>query len=110
MTSLARVPTRRFIFAALLVSVAAGVCNVLDKLTWHHARSVSHAFDIAGFILFWASYILLWALLVIGPFRPQAGFSLQGQCGSRATNFFLALGGLVLLHLWGALAFALAFS
>ena len=94
----------------MLISAAAGVCNVLDKLTWHHARSVSHVFDIAGFILFWASYILLWALLVLGPFRPRTEFSLHGECSSRATNFFLALGGLLLLHLWAALAIAFAFS
>ena len=110
MTALARVETRRFIFAALVISVAAGVCNLLDKLTWQHARSVSHVFDIAGSILFWASYILLWALVIIGPFRPQAVFSLRGECGSRATNFFLALGGLLLLHLWAVVAFTLAFS
>lgn len=110
MTSLAQIQTRRFIFLAVLVSAAAGVCNVLDKLTWQHARGVSHVFDIAALLLFWAAYILLWALLVVGPFRPRTEFSLRGDCGQRATNFFLALGGLVILHLWAALSIALAFS
>jgi len=110
MTSLARVPTRRFIFVAIFLAAAAGVCNVIDKLAWHHAPALSRVFDAAGFILFWASYVLLWALLIAGPFRPQTGFSLHGDCSSRATHFFLALGGLIFLHLWGALAFAIAYS
>lgn len=110
MTSLARVQTRQLIFAAVLIWAAAEVCNVLDKLTWEDARPVSQFFDVANIILFWASYILLWGLLVLAPFRPRTEFSLHGSCGCRAANFFLALGALILLHLRAALALAHAIS
>jgi hypothetical protein len=110
MTALAQVQTRHLIFAAIITSVLAGVCDFLDKLSWQYARSVSHAFDITAMILFWASYILLWALLILGPFRPQAEFSIQGECGKRATNFFIALGGLLAIHVWVVLEAVIAFS
>lgn len=105
MKSLTRVETSRFLLVAILTAAAAGVCDILDRLTWQHARSVSHIFDLAGFILFWASYFLLWALLIVGPFRPQTEFSLRGACCDRAANFFIALGTLVLLHFWVLFAF-----
>ncbi len=105
MKSLARVETSRFLLVAILTAAAARGCAILDRLTWQHSRSVSHVFDLAGFILFWASYNLLWALLIVGPFRPQAEFSLRGACCDRAANFFIALGTLVLLHLWVLFAF-----
>lgn len=108
MQSLTRVKTNRFILTAVLMLVTAGFCDILDRLTWHHSRLVSEFFDMAALILFWASYILLWALLVLGPFRPHAEFSLRGLCKSRAANFFLTLGALLLLHFWiAALAYTL---
>ncbi len=100
MKSLARVETGRFLLVAILTVAAARVCDILDRLTWQHARSVSHVFDLAALILFYASYNLLWALLIVGPFRPQAEFSLRGACCDRAANFFISLGALVLIHLW----------
>ncbi len=105
MKSLTRVPTGRFLLVAILTAAAAVGCHFLDKLTWQHARSVSHVFDLAALILFWASYNLLWALLIVGPFRPQTEFSLRGACCDRAANFFIALGALVLLHFWVLFAF-----
>lgn len=78
MKSLARVETSRFLLVAILTAAASGGCHILDRLTWKHARSASHVFDLAAFILFWASYNLLWALLIVGPFRPQTEFSLHG--------------------------------
>lgn len=105
MKSLTRVETSRFLVVAILTAAAARVCDILDRLTWQHSRSVSHVFDLAALILFYASYNLLWALLIVGPFRPQAEFSLRGACCDRAANFFIALGTLVLLHLWVLFAF-----
>lgn len=104
MKSLARIETGRFLLVAILMLPAAWGCAIVDKLTWQHARAVSHVFDLAAFVLFWASYNLLWVLLVVGPFRPRAEFSLRGACCDRAANFFIALGALVLIHLWVVLA------
>lgn len=105
MKSLTRVETSRFLVVAILTAAAAGVCYILGRLTWQHAHDVSHVLGLATFILFWASYFLLWALLIVGPFRSQTEFSLRGACCDRAANFFIALGTLVLLHLWVLFAF-----
>lgn len=110
MKSLARVETSRFLLVAILTVAAAAVCGILDWLTWQHSRSVSHIFDLAALILFWASYNLLWALLIVGPFRPKAEFSLRGACCDRAAIFFITLGTLVLIHLWVLLASVMAFA
>jgi len=63
MKPLARIKTNRFILAAMLMSVTGGFCDILDRLTWHHSRPLSGFFDAAALVLFWTSYISLWALL-----------------------------------------------
>ncbi len=98
--SFVRIESARLISVVIGLLLAAVLCGILEKLTWHHSLGVSRVFDIAGFALFWASYALLWVLLVIVPFRPHSHFSLRGECSIRALNFFLTLGSLVIVHLY----------
>ncbi|MEO7298527.1 MAG: hypothetical protein ABI042_08125 [Verrucomicrobiota bacterium] len=104
MTAIFKIPTRRFILIVALMAVAAGICEILDRVTWQNSRPVSHLFDVAGLVLFWLSYTLCAILLIVGPLRPRTVFSLHGECGVRAMNFFLALGVFASLNLWIALA------
>ena len=108
MTAITNISTRRLITVVTLIAVAAGVCEIRGPATWQKAPPLSQLFDRAGFLLFWLSYMLFAILLVVGPFRPRTTFSLHGECGARAANFFLALGIFLLLNLWLVLAYLLA--
>ncbi len=100
MKSFIRIQTEWFISAAAWIAVVAALCGVFDNLTRGYSRSVSHFFAAAGFTLISTSYLLLWVLLVIAPFRPRSDFSLRGECKIRAINLFLTLGGLLAVHIY----------
>jgi len=47
--------------------------------------------------LFALSYLSLWILVFIAPFRPHSSFTLQGNHEARAWNTFIAIGTILLL-------------
>lgn len=48
-------------------------------------------------VLFALSYLSLWILVFIAPFRPHSSFTLKGNLEARAWNTFIAIGTIALL-------------
>jgi hypothetical protein len=102
------IPTGRYILAAYAFAILSVIINRLGKLIPYGAYQMTAAVEWMVMGLFSLSYVMLWALLVVGPLRPRSSFTRRGDRRSRIANFLLALGGLVMLHVF--LAFKIGTS
>lgn len=96
---LGAVPTGHYILAAILLAGLAGMCNGLRRVAFDQGAAgfatVLASVCTAVFVL---GYGLLWALLVLGPFRPHAEFTLRGHIGRRIGIFLGVLAALLAVH------------
>ena len=104
------VPTSAYIATGYFLAILAGVLSVARKLVTYGADSVTAAIELGAMGAFAAAYLILLALLVVGPLRPHRVFTLRGNAGRRVANFVLAMAGFLLLHVWVLFAVATAGS
>ena len=105
---LSAISTGMYILAAFAFAILAGITRWCGKQIPYGADQLTSTVEWTAMALFSLSYIMMWVLLVVGPLRPRTTFARHGDVGSRISNFLLALGGLLLLHL--LLVFAVATS
>lgn len=103
-------PTKRFVWAAIFLFLAGWAADAVTGPLWVHFGVHAHALEFLGGGLAWIGYGMLWALLPVSAFRPEARFYLKGDCLLRAKRFGLVLAMLIILHIAMAINFALAWG
>lgn len=103
-------PTRVYVWVAYGLAILSIIVSRLGKLIPYGADLPTAVVEWAVMGMFALSYLMLGALLVVGPLRPHSTFTRHSDKGTRMANFLYALGGLIALHVFVAFRIATAVS
>jgi hypothetical protein len=92
-----RTPTMRLLVWTLCAFPIAYLFEFFAGLAVGRSHFAYKLFEVVGAVYAWTIIAVLWAFLIVGPFRPQTEFSLRGECRQRARIFFVALAMLLTL-------------
>lgn len=104
------VPTGRYILVAYCLAILSVIINRLGKLVPYGTDLLTAVVEWTVMGMFSMSYLMLWVLLAVGPFRPRCQFTRSGEKGKRMANLLYALAGLIVLHAFVAFKIATAVS
>jgi hypothetical protein len=102
--------TMRLLLITICLFPVGFVFETLSSFALGRSHFAFQIFEVLGVVYSWTLISALVTLLIIGPFRPFAAFSLRGDCGQRVLNFLVAFGALLSILLLYAVIIARALA